>query len=54
MKKTSVLVPTKASWPRLLTVRCSTQPLGIKGSELSNSTMIPQMTVVADLTRSED
>ena len=30
------------------------RPLGIKGQSCSSATMIPQMTVVADLTHSED
>jgi hypothetical protein len=44
-------VKTKMSRRSLLTVWYSRQP---QGSELSSSMMIPQMTVVADLTRSED
>ena len=42
-------VLTKMSWRGPLTSQYSRQ-----GSELSSATMIPQMTVVADLTRSED
>ena len=40
------------SWRSLLTV-LEVTPRD-QGSELSSATMIPQMTVVADLTRSED
>ena len=46
------LAQTKMSWRSLLTV-LEVTPWD-QGSELSSATVIPQMTVIADLTRSED
>ena len=45
------LAQTKMSWRSLLASQVT--PWN-QGSELSSATRIPQMTVVADLTRSED
>ena len=49
-----LLAQTKMSWRGPLTSQHFRQPLGIKGQSCSSATMIPQMTVVADLTCSED
>ena len=46
------LVQTKMSWCILLIIWYSRKPLGIKVQ--SCATMVPQMTVAADLTQSED